>query len=170
MKVKGYVEKVLYRDKDTGWSIIEISVSAEEVNRLRSENPAEAQDIDNSMVCIGVPPTVDQGEYAVFSGEFTVHPSYGLRLKVTGYETSSPDDLDSLERYLGSGAIKGLGPTLASRIIRHFKEDTFRVIDENPEELSQVKGISERMAMEISDQLAEKKGMRKAMMFLGLIR
>lgn len=167
MKVKGYVEKVLYRDKDTGWSIIEISVSAEEVNRLRSENPAEAQDIDNSMVCIGLPPTVDQGEYAVFSGEFTVHPSYGLRIKVTGYETSSPDDLDSLERYLGSGAIKGLGPTLASRIIRHFKEDTFRVIDENPEELSQVKGISERMAMEISDQLAEKKGMRKAMMFLG---
>lgn len=167
LELKGYVERIIFSNNDTGHGILEVSLSSEEVERLRKENPDEASDISESMVCVGTLSLIDQGEYVVFNGDFTVHPTYGLQFKVTSFEESRPDDLDSLERYLGSGAIKGLGATLASRIVKHFKNDTFRVIDENPEELSEVKGISERMAMEISDQLAEKRGMRKAMMFLG---
>ena len=71
-----------------------------------------------------------------------------------------------MERYLGSGAIKGIGVALAARIVRHFKADTFRVMEEEPERLSEVKGISEKMAMAIAQQVEEKKGMREAMMFL----
>ena len=119
------------------------------------------------MVCVGTLHLINAGEYVVFNGDFTVHQTYGLQFKVTSYEESRPEDMDSIERYLGSGAIKGVGPALAARIVRHFKMDTFRVIEENPEELSQVKGISNRMAMEIADQVAEKKGMRNAMLFLG---
>ncbi|CDC36231.1 helicase RecD/TraA family [Butyrivibrio sp. CAG:318] len=119
------------------------------------------------MVCVGTLHLINAGEYVAFNGDFTVHQTYGLQFKVTSYEESRPEDMDSIERYLGSGAIKGVGPALAARIVRHFKMDTFRVIEENPEELSQVKGISNRMAMEIADQVAEKKGMRNAMLFLG---
>ena len=167
MELKGCVEKIIYSNSDNGHGIIEVSISQDEVDRLRKENPDDAQDITESMVCVGAVSLLDRGEFVSFDGEFTVHPTYGLQFRVRSYEETRPDDLDSLERYLGSGAIKGLGPTLAGRIVKHFKEDTFRVIDENPEELSGIKGISERMAMEISDQLAEKRGMRKAMMFLG---
>ena len=78
-----------------------------------------------------------------------------------------PEDMDAVERYLGSGAIKGVGPALAARIVRHFKADTMQVIEERPEELVKIKGISERIAMSIADQIIEKKSMRKAMIFLG---
>jgi exodeoxyribonuclease V alpha subunit len=72
-----------------------------------------------------------------------------------------------MKRYLGSGAIKGLGPALASRIVKKFKKDTFRIVEEEPERLAEIKGISQRMAMEISDQMMEKKDLRDAMVFLG---
>ena len=72
----------------------------------------------------------------------------------------------SIERYLASGAIKGIGVALASRIVRRFKQDTFRIMEEEPERLAEIKGISERMAMEISDQMVEKKDLRDAMIFL----
>ena len=166
MQFKGYVEKKIFSNDENGHAIIEVSLSSDEIKRLRDENPDDAQEITDEMTCVGTLSMVDPGEFIVFNGDFTVHPTYGLQFRVTSFEESRPDDLDSLERYLGSGAIKGLGPTLASRIVRHFGEDTFRVIDETPEELSKIKGISDRMAMEIADQLALKRGMRKIMIAL----
>ena len=77
-----------------------------------------------------------------------------------------PEDLVSIERYLGSGAIKGIGQTMASRIVKKFREDTFRIIEEEPERLAEIKGISERKAMEIASQMEEKKDMRKSMIYL----
>ena len=74
-------------------------------------------------------------------------------------EIKEPEDLMSIERYLGSGAVKGLGAALAGRIVRKFKEDTFRINEEEPERLAEVKGISERKAREISSQVEEKKDM-----------
>lgn len=71
-----------------------------------------------------------------------------------------------MERYLGSGAIKGIGTALAARIVRHFHADTFRIIEEEPERLAEIKGISERKAREIAQQVYEKRDMRKAMIFL----
>lgn len=167
MQIKGYVEKIIYTNSDNGHTILDVSLTSDEIKRLQAECPDYADDIDEEMVCVGTLHLINAGEYVVFNGDFTIHQTYGLQFKVTSYEESRPEDMDSIERYLGSGAIKGVGPALAARIVRHFKMDTFRVIEENPEELSQVKGISNRMAMEIADQVAEKKGMRNAMLFLG---
>ena len=167
MEIKGYVEKIIYSNSDNGHAILEVSLSSEEVHRIREENPDLADDIEDELVCVGALYLINAGEYVVFNGDFTVHQTYGLQFKVTAYQESQPEDLDAIERYLGSGAIKGVGAALAARIVRHFKMDTFRVIEQNPEELAQVKGISERMAMEIADQVAEKRDMRNAMIFLG---
>lgn len=167
MQIKGYVEKIIYTNSDNGHTILDVSLTSDEIKRLQAECPDYADDIDEEMVCVGTLHLINAGEYVAFNGDFTVHQTYGLQFKVTSYEESRPEDMDSIERYLGSGAIKGVGPALAARIVRHFKMDTFHVIEETPEELSQVKGISNRMAMEIADQVAEKKGMRNAMLFLG---
>ena len=167
MQIKGYVEKIIYTNSDNGHTILDVSLTSDEIKRLQAECPDYADDIDEEMVCVGTLHLINAGEYVVFNGDFTVHQTYGLQFKVTSYEESRPEDMDSIERYLGSGAIKGVGPALAARIVRHFKMDTFHVIEETPEELSQVKGMSNRMAMEIADQVAEKKGMRNAMLFLG---
>ena len=100
------------------------------------------------------------------SGTMTEHPIYGEQLQVESYEIMTPEDADAMERYLASGAIKGVGAALAARIVRRFKADTFRIMEEEPERLAEVKGISEKMAMSIGEQMEEKRGMRQATMFL----
>ena len=94
------------------------------------------------------------------------HNIYGTQLRVSSHRVKEPEDLVSIERYLGSGAVKGVGAALAARIVRRFKEDIFRIIEEEPERLAEIKGISERKAREIAIQVEEKKEMRKAMLFL----
>lgn len=167
MEIKGYVEKIIYTNSENGHTILDISLSSEEVKRICEARPDFADEIDDELVCVGTLHLINAGEYVVFNGDFTVHQTYGLQFKVTSYQETQPEDLDAIQRYLGSGAIKGVGAALAARIVKHFGMDTFRVIEHNPEELSQVKGISERMAMEIADQVAEKREMREAMIFLG---
>ncbi len=167
MEVKGYVERIIFSSSDSGHTILEIQLSSNEINRIKEECPDEASEISDTLVCTGVLYLIHPGEYVVFNGNFVVHPSYGLQFKVTSYEETKPEGLDTIERYLASGAIKGIGPTIASRIVKRFKEDTFKVIEERPEELVAIKGISERLAMEIADQIAEKRDMRRAMLFLG---
>lgn len=146
--VSGYIEKIVYRNEENGYTVMTIVEDKEEIT------------------CVGTFRYINEGEYATLRGHFTVHPSYGEQLSVEEYEIKVPEDKAAIGRYLGSGAIKGVGPALADRIVRRFGEDTFRIIEEEPERLSQVKGISERMAMEIASQLEEKKDMRKAMIFL----
>lgn len=99
-------------------------------------------------------------------GEYTEHPTYGQQFKVTSFEEKAPEDEEAIERYLGSGAIKGIGLAMAARIVRRFKEDTFRIIEEEPERLAEIKGISNRKAMEIASQVNEKRDLRQAMIFL----
>ena len=146
--VSGYIEKIVYRNEENGYTVMTIVEDKEEIT------------------CVGTFRYINEGEYATLKGHFTVHPSYGEQLSVEEYEIKVPEDKAAIGRYLGSGAIKGVGPALADRIVRRFGEDTFRIIEEEPERLSQVKGISERMAMELASQLEEKKDMRKAMIFL----
>ena len=87
-------------------------------------------------------------------------------LNLVSFEEKAPEDQEAIERYLGSGAIKGIGLAMAARIVRRFREDTFRIIEEEPERLAEVKGISERKAMEIASQVNEKRDLRQAMIFL----
>lgn len=146
--VKGYVEHIVYRNEDNGYTVF----------HLTNEN--------GELTCVGTFPYISEGEMLEVSGEYTTHHVYGVQLQVTSYEELEPEDLMSIERYLGSGAIKGLGAVLAGRIVRKFKGDTFRIIEEEPERLAEVQGISERKAREISQQVEEKKDMRKAMIYL----
>lgn len=146
--VKGYVDHIVFRNEDNGYTVF----------HLTNE--------DGEVTCVGTFPYVHEGEMLEVSGEYTSHNIYGLQLQVQSFEVLAPEDLVSIERYLGSGAIKGLGAVLAGRIVRRFKADTFRIIEEEPERLAEVSGISERKAREISQQVEEKKDMRKAMIYL----
>ena len=109
---------------------------------------------------------INEGELLEIQGEYVNHNVYGKQLKISHYKVKEPEDIVSIERYLGSGAVKGVGAALAGRIVKKFKEDTFRIIEEEPERLAEIKGISERKAQEIASQLEEKQDMRKAMIYL----
>lgn len=167
MEVKGYVEKIVYTNEENGHTILEISLSSEELKRIQKECPDDADEMEDNLICVGTLCLLNPGEYIVFQGSFVRHATYGLQFKVYGYQESKPEDMDAIERYLASGAVKGIGAALAGRIVRHFKMDTFRIIEEEPERLSEIKGISARMAMDIAASVTEKKDMRRAMLFLG---
>ncbi len=147
--VEGYVEKIVYRNPDNGYTVLELT-----------------NDDDLDITCVGIFPFINEGEFVEVSGTITEHPVYGEQIKVSSFLIKEPEDDLSMERYLGSGAIKGIGPKLATRIVKKFKKDTFRVIEEEPERLVEIKGISERIAREIGTQFEEKKELRSAMMFL----
>ena len=146
--IKGYVEHIIFRNEENGYTVFNLNND------------------DGDLTCVGSFHYLSEGELIEVKGEYTVHNVYGTQLKVQSYEIKAPEDLLSIERYLGSGAIKGVGASLAGRIVKKFKEDTFRIIEEEPERLAEVKGISERMAREIAVQVEEKKDMRKAMIYL----
>ncbi len=147
-EVKGYVEHIIFRNEDNGYTVF----------NLNNE--------DGELTCVGTFHYISEGELLKLTGEYVTHSLYGVQLHVQTSEVCEPEDLVSIERYLGSGAVKGLGAALAGRIVRRFKEDTFRIIEEEPERLAEVKGISERKAREIAEQIEEKKDMRRAMIYL----
>ena len=146
--VTGYVEHIVYRNETNGYTVLELAGDA------------------GSYMLVGTIPHVSEGEPMEAEGTFVNHPSYGEQLSVERYQVTAPGDVISIERYLGSGAVKGVGPSLATRIVKKFKADTLRVIDEEPERLAEVKGISENGARQIAVQVAEKREQRQAMIFL----
>ena len=85
---------------------------------------------------------INEGEYLSAEAEFTEHPAHGPQYQVTSYQVKEPEGKEAMERYLGSGAVRGIGPALAARIVKKFKGDTFRIFEEEPERLAEVKGIS----------------------------
>ena len=146
--VTGYVERIKYRNEDNGYSVLSVADGGEEY------------------ILVGTFPYISEGERIEATGRMVEHSIYGEQLAVESYEIKAPEDTLAIERYLGSGAIKGIGAALAKRIVKKFKADTFRIMEEEPERLAEVKGVSERMAMEISSQVEEKRDMRQAMVFL----
>ncbi|MBS6517023.1 MAG: ATP-dependent RecD-like DNA helicase [Clostridium sp.] len=148
--VKGFVEKIKYRNEENGYTVLSIT----------------GCDDGEEYILVGNFSFISEGELVEASGHMTEHPVYGEQLSVESYEIKPPEDTVSMERYLGSGAIKGIGAALASRIVKKFKKDTFRIMEEEPERLAEIKGISEKMAMSIAEQIEEKRDMRQAMMFL----
>ena len=148
MILKGYLEHFLYRNEDNGYTVFNLAMEKEDV------------------ICVGSFKSIEQGETLELTGEFITHNVYGEQFKVEDYRIVPPEDRVAMERYLGSGAIKGVGEALAKRIVKMFGNDTFRIIEEEPERLAEVKGISERKAREIAIQMLEKKDLREAMLFL----
>lgn len=146
--VTGYVEHIVFRNEENGYTVFNL------------ENK------EGELTCVGNFNFINEGEMLELHGDFVNHNVYGSQLRVSSHELKEPEDLVSIERYLGSGAVKGLGAALAGRIVRKFKKDTFRIIEEEPERLAEVKGISERKAREIAEQVEEKRDMRQAMIYL----
>ncbi len=146
--LNGYVEHIVYQNSENGYTVLNFVSEEEEIT------------------CVGIFHGVGEGETLEMTGEYTTHPSYGRQFKAQSFQVKSPEDILSIERYLGSGAIKGIGAALAARIVRRFREDTFRIIEEEPERLAEVKGISERKAVEIAEQVEGKRELRQAMIFL----
>lgn len=147
-EIKGYVDHIVFRNEDNGYTVFELTNE------------------DGELTCVGTFPYIQEGEMLRVSGEYKSHNVYGEQLQVLSHEVLEPEDLMSIEKYLGSGAIKGLGAVFAGRIVRRFKGDTFRIIEEEPERLMEIQGIGERKAREIAQQVEEKKDMRKAMIYL----
>ena len=148
--ITGYIDHIIFRNEDNGYTVMVLKGVSEE----------------DELTCVGSFPVVTQGASVELEGNFTQHPVYGKQFQAVRLTEKMPEDALAMERYLGSGAIKGIGAALAGRIVRHFGDDTFRIVENEPERLSEVKGISEKKAREIAMQIAEKSDMRKAMMFL----
>ena len=152
-KVEGYVERITFRNEENGYTVLYLV------------NP-DMDDGDDEICCVGCFSYVAEGIYLVIEGKEVLHRNYGQQIQVEHYEEKQPDDALAMERYLGSGAIKGVGKALAARIVRRFAEDTFRIMEVEPERLAEVKGISKKMAVSIAEQFQEKQQMRHAMIFL----
>lgn len=146
--VSGYVDHIIYRNEENGYTVLALEEEGTEIT------------------CVGTFQYIGQGEAIEAQGHYTEHAVYGQQFHIESFQTKIPEDAAAMERYLGSGAIKGVGAALAARIVKHFGEDTIRIVEEEPERLAEVKGISERKAQEIARQIEEKSDMRKAMIFL----
>lgn len=148
MVVKGYIDHFLFFNPSNGYGVIELDTE------------------DEDIICVGNFAGISQGTMVEITGEYTEHPTYGPQLKVSHVEESEITDILDMERYLSSGAIKGVGPSIAKRIVKKFGEDTFRIMEEEPERLTEIKGISERIAREIATQIHERKELRDTLIFL----
>lgn len=146
--VQGYIDHIIYRNEENGYTVLSLIAEGEE------------------LTCVGFFQYINEGEMIRATGRYTEHMSYGEQFKINSYETIVPTDAVAIERYLASGAIKGIGAALSARIVRRFGDDTLHIMQQEPERLVEIKGISERKAREIAEQMAEQEDMRKAMLFL----
>ena len=147
--MEGYVSHIVFRNEENGYTVF------------------KCETMNDEETCVGTFPFISEGQYLELEGRYVEHPTYLLQFKVSSYQEKQPEDVAGMERYLSSGAIKGIGPNLSKKICKKFKLDTFRIIEEEPERLAEIKGISERMAMSIATQFMELQDMRQAMMYLG---
>lgn len=146
--LEGYVDHIRFRNENNGYTVLSLDVE------------------DDEETVVGLFPFLNEGEYISMEGEYVDHPVHGPQFQMKTYEITAPDDIHSMERYLGSGAIKGVGPATAKKIVKKFKMDTFRIIEEEPERLAEIKGITDKKAQMIAVEFNEKQEMRHAMMFL----
>jgi exodeoxyribonuclease V alpha subunit len=146
--VNGFVAHIVYQNQENGYTVMTVESEGQEIT------------------CVGNLKGLTQGETINATGEYTLHPVYGKQFHIQQYQNVAPKNAADMERYLGSGTIKGVGIALAARIVKRFGEDTFRIIEEEPERLKEVRGISERMARDIGLQMEEKKELRDSFVFL----
>ncbi|MBQ8263135.1 MAG: ATP-dependent RecD-like DNA helicase [Lachnospiraceae bacterium] len=147
-KIKGYIGKFVFQSDDGGYTVMEVIANGK------------------AITCVGTVRGYSVGETVEVEGEYVVHPIYKKQIKISGIRAVAPEDSVAIERYLGSGAIRGIGESLAARIVKCFGDDTLRIMEEEPERLAEVKGISARKAQDIANQLVEKRDLREAMIFL----
>ncbi len=177
---KGFVSHIVYRNEENSYTVFELtltesadgtSAGSDSGTRTGTGQAGSAEQPDSSelgdvMTCVGYPVSISEGESCVVEGEYTTHPVYGEQLRVRSYRMIAPENAQAMYRYLAAGSIKRIGPAMAARIIKMFGDDTLRVMEEEPEKLARVKGISLNIAREIGAQMEDKKDLRDAMIFL----
>ena len=193
---KGFVSHIVYRNEENSYTVFELtltesadgtSAGSDSGTRTGSDNgnstgsdsgtrtgtgqagsaeQPDSSELGDVMTCVGYPVSISEGESCVVEGEYTTHPVYGEQLRVRSYRMIAPENAQAMYRYLAAGSIKRIGPAMAARIIKMFGDDTLRVMEEEPEKLARVKGISLNIAREIGAQMEDKKDLRDAMIFL----
>lgn len=148
MTREGYIEKIIYKNEENGYAVFSVT----------NDNGEE--------IFVGNLYGIGEGLYIIAEGEYVNHPQYDIQFKFTSCEVKMPEDTLGIERYLGSGIIKGIGEVLAKKIVKKFKNDTLRIIEEEPERLAEINGISERKARAIATSYAEKREFQEVIIFL----
>lgn len=147
--ITGYINQVIFKNNENSYAILSLLVDEQE-----------------ELVCVGFFPGADEGQNLEINGDYINHPVYGREFKAVSFKEITPKDEQGIIRYLSSGAIKGIGDTLAARIVKKFGTQTFDIMEKEPERLAEIKGISLRIAQEIAIQIVDKKSMRDAFIFL----
>ena len=185
---KGFVSHIVYRNEENSYTVFELTLTGSDngnstgsdngnkagsdsgtrtgTGQAGSADQPDSSELGDVMTCVGYPVSISEGESCVVEGEYTTHPVYGEQLRVRSYRMIAPENAQAMYRYLAAGSIKRIGPAMAARIIKMFGDDTLRVMEEEPEKLARVKGISLNIAREIGAQMEDKKDLRDAMIFL----
>ena len=167
---KGFVSHIIYRSEESGYTVFEVTVTdageAASSDGSGGKGTLSAGSIGDVITCVGTPVSISEGESCAVSGEYVTHPVYGEQMRVRNYQVIAPENAQAMYRYLAAGSIKRVGPAMAAKIVKRFGDDTLRVMEEEPEKLAEIKGISLRMAREIGAQMEDKKDLRDAMIFL----
>ncbi len=148
-RIEGSVTEVIYANDQNGYKVCEVT-----------------QEDGETVTIVGIMPDLSAGESVVAEGIWKDHTTYGRQLEVQYFEKSMPKTRDAVERYLGSGSLKGIGPALAKRVVAKFGDETLEVISREPERLAEVRGISMKGAMEIGAQFQEQSYLRDSLIFL----
>ena len=149
LEIKGTVERIVFRNEQNGYSVIELNVS------------------DELITAVGIMPCISVGEELKLLGDFKTHLSFGEQFSVEVCERSMPTTTAAILKYLSSGAIKGIGPATATKLVEKFKEATLEIIEKEPERLTEIKGITEERAKKISEEYSKIFGIRELMIYLG---
>lgn len=147
-ELTGQVETIIYRNDENGYTVLELCGE------------------ESIITATGIMPLISAGETVKLFGIFKNHPSYGEQFAVSAFERAMPENLDGILKYLSSGAIKGIGPSTARRLVTAFGADTLSVLENDPQRVAKLKGISESKALDISEQLKSVVGIRELMVYL----
>ena len=149
---EGMVEKIVYRNDESGWTVASVKMASE-----KSKEPTSI---------VGILPSLEAGGYVVFEGEWVNHDQYGRQIRVSSYKNSRPEGVDAIEKYLAAGFIRGVGEPMAKRIVAHFGNRTLEVLEQEPERLIEVKGIGKKNMTMIAESFAAQNEKHTTLMFL----
>ena len=147
-ELSGIVEKITYANETNGYTVAVLRCGRERIT------------------IVGTFPFLSEGETLKLTGNFIVHPTYGSQFAATGFERTAPSSVAGILRYLSTGVIKGVGPSTATKIVEKFGADSLDIIQNHPEELAEIRGISLQKAYSISEEYGKQFGIRDVMLLL----
>ena len=148
LQITGTVEDIIYRNQENGYTVLEMDVQGELITAT------------------GIMPSLESGMEAKLFGHYKSHPSYGLQFSAETFEQTIPTSAHGILKYLSSGAVKGIGVTTATTLVKAFGENTLKVMSEEPERVAKLRGISSAKAQDFAKQLKENIGVRELMLYL----